>query len=292
MKPILFDMETSDPDDALTLCMLAGHPDVNLVAVTVTPGSRHQIGVVRAILKKLGKNIPVGSRDKTYPKECVSEFHYKWLGQVAPADADDDGHAIMARMLKVHPTLTILTGGPLTNIKLLLANHEPELYEMVIQGGFAGDSLVTPENRLEKFAGRETCPTFNLNGDVVAAKELLAYPFVKSRHFVSKNVCHGVTYNAEMHKKVKSLSGNIGTELIIEAMEVYFRKNREGKMLHDPLAAACAIDRDVCEFEEVEIYREKGEWGSRRKPGTDTFISVAVNKERFMCVFTGVKCYF
>jgi pyrimidine-specific ribonucleoside hydrolase len=44
---IAFDMETSDPDDVFTLCLLAHHPCVNLVSVTVTPGSKHQIGLVK-----------------------------------------------------------------------------------------------------------------------------------------------------------------------------------------------------------------------------------------------------
>jgi hypothetical protein len=33
-----FDMETEDPDDALTLCVLATHPAVRLAAVTVNHG--------------------------------------------------------------------------------------------------------------------------------------------------------------------------------------------------------------------------------------------------------------
>ena len=36
MIDISFDMETSDPDDVFTLCLLAHHPRVNLVSVTVT----------------------------------------------------------------------------------------------------------------------------------------------------------------------------------------------------------------------------------------------------------------
>lgn len=287
MKPILFDMETSDPDDALTLCMLASHPKVNLVGVTVTPGSTHQIGVVRAILAKLNLNIPVGSRDRVYPKQCVSEFHYKWLGQVAPAEADGDGHDVMATLLVKHPTLTILTGGPLSNLKFFLTFHMPILDEIVIQGGFAGDSVVAPEHRLAKFSGRETCPTFNLNGDIEAAKMLLRYGGIGKKYFVSKNVCHGVTYDRVMHERIKPLVSNIGTQTIVEAMEIYLKSHHDGKMLHDPLAAATAIDRNVCEFKEVEIYREKGEWGSRLKNGTNTFISVAVDKDKFEKVFIG-----
>ena len=34
---VVFDMETGDPDDFFTLCLLTAHPKVNLRAVTVTP---------------------------------------------------------------------------------------------------------------------------------------------------------------------------------------------------------------------------------------------------------------
>ena len=47
---IVWDMETMDPDDYLTLLLLLGHPQVNLKAVTITPGSQHQVGFVRAAL--------------------------------------------------------------------------------------------------------------------------------------------------------------------------------------------------------------------------------------------------
>jgi hypothetical protein len=43
-------METGDPDDFLTLLLLLGHPQVHRRAVTITPGSPQQVGVMRAAL--------------------------------------------------------------------------------------------------------------------------------------------------------------------------------------------------------------------------------------------------
>lgn len=37
MHRILFEMETSDPDDFMTLLWLSDHPDVDLAGVPVTP---------------------------------------------------------------------------------------------------------------------------------------------------------------------------------------------------------------------------------------------------------------
>lgn len=39
---VIWDMETADPDDFITLLLLLGHPLVNLKAVTVTPGTKDQ----------------------------------------------------------------------------------------------------------------------------------------------------------------------------------------------------------------------------------------------------------
>lgn len=75
--------------------------------------------------------------------------------------------------------------------------------------------------------------------------------------------------------------------MMYAGMEHYLQK-RGGKAFHDPLAACVAIDPTICEFREVEIYTQKGEWGSRLKDNTNTFISIAVNKERFEEVLVGV----
>lgn len=79
---------------------------------------------------------------------------------------------------------------------------------------------------------------------------------------------------------------NPGIEIIYEAMD-YYLKRKSGKAFHDPLAACVAIDPEVCESKEVEIYREKGEWGSRIKDGTNTFISIKVNMDRFLSTLVG-----
>ena len=47
MINVVWDMETGDPDDFLTLLFLIGHPKVNLKAVTVTPGTLENARVLR-----------------------------------------------------------------------------------------------------------------------------------------------------------------------------------------------------------------------------------------------------
>ena len=64
LAPYVFDMETGDPDDVLTLLFIASHPDVELRAVTITPGSQEQVALVRWILQQLGStNVRIGAQD-------------------------------------------------------------------------------------------------------------------------------------------------------------------------------------------------------------------------------------
>lgn len=282
MLDIAFDMETSDPDDVLTLCFLATHPAVALRAVTVTPGSRQQIGLVRYLLERLDVWAPIGAKKPDHPKNCVSDFHYSWLGAVAPGDADDLGSKILGSSLQAFPDLRLVTGASLGNVSAMLDESAWDLSDIFIQGGFAGDSVVPSELRLAKFNGRETCPTFNLNGDVPAAKNVLSHPRVKRRHLISKNVCHGVVYDKAMHQRMLSIeSVTRGFSLMRDGMGIYLQKHPDGKAFHDPLAACVAIDQSVCDFREVEVYREKGEWGSRLSSGMNTFISVKHNQTKF-----------
>lgn len=284
---IAFDMETSDPDDVFTLCILAHHPNVNLVSVTVTPGSKHQIGLIKHILNKLELSIPVGSKNKNHAKQCVSEFHYKWLGIIPPAEPDGEGKDILFDAITSCDNLTIVSGAALGNIGALL-DKDILINKMVIQGGFAGDNIVAEHLRLDKFKGKITCPTFNLNGDVNAALKVFASDKISERRCVSKNVCHGVVYDLGMHKFIEPFKNkNLGLSLLFAGMEVYLNGRPSGKAFHDPLAACVAIDNSICDFVYVELYRERGEWGSRYSDHPNTYISVSVDMEKFKNTIIG-----
>ncbi|WP_324787945.1 nucleoside hydrolase [Streptomyces sp. H51] len=284
--PIVFDMETNDPDDVFTLCVLATHPWARLVAVTVMPGSDEQTGIVRHILGRLGVTVPVGAHRPGRDMKVVSGFHWKWLGKVPPAEPDAEARQLLLSAF-AQEGATLLTGAPLKNPGALLeAKPDVHIPRWVAQGGFAGDSVVPPEHRLPKFEGRETCPTFNFNGAPAAALKLLNSPHVRERVLVSKNVCHGVVYDGEMHAALSARRLTPGMALVREGMEVYLAKRSGGKAFHDPLAAAVALDESVCTFREVEVYRERGAWGARLAADTGTRISISVDRTRFLDVLT------
>ncbi|MGI5170263.1 nucleoside hydrolase [Spirillospora sp. CA-253888] len=290
MLDLLLDLETQDPDDVLTLCLVAGHPRVRLRAVSVTPGSDDQVGLIRHVLERLGHaHVPVGARDPGTGRPYVSGFHRRWLGGWRPAAPDGTPEEVLSAALRSHPDAVVLTGGPVGNLRRLLETPGVRLARWVAQGGFAGDRLVAPEHRLAKFAGRDSCPTFNFNGDPPAALHALdAQAPIGRRELVSKNVTHGVAYDRDFHDRLAPhRDRTAGLSLVHEAMEVYLRRRPRGKLLHDPTAACAAIDPAVATWAEVEVYRDAGGWGARPAAGTATFITTALDHARLFDVFVG-----
>ena len=318
MLDFIFDMETQDPDDFFTLALLCTHPRVNLIAITVTPGTPHQIGVVRHTLDLLGKgDLPVGAfnidhvskkkkkhgpydhveaRGKaTQYSKCVSGWHYDFLGNIPPSREAEIGWQVLYENLGTNTIL--VTGGPKKNLGALLKNWEmwdreigvrrvagPSWGTWVAQGGFAGEGVVPLENQLPKFKGLVTAPTFNLNGDPKSGLAALECPYFRGgKWFVSKNVCHGVIYDQQMQEEIQALNNpHPGLELIIKGMGLYLKRKPKGKKFHDPLAAMCALDRSIGTWAEVEIYREKGKWGARLQPGSNTKIITDYDRAKFI----------
>lgn len=275
---IHFDMETADPDDVITLCWLANHPVIILRSVSVTPGTLEQIGLVKHILKLSGKeNIPVGSFNPNHDKKCVSPFYYKWFNSWSDEQPEDEGYKVIENTIKNFPDITIVTGAPLKNFSKL--DPEIKIRRWVAQGGFAGDNIVPEEYRLEKFKGKVTCPTFNFNGDIPSALKMLNEQCIAERILVSKNVCHSVVYDKDIHQEMSHHKDkNLGLKIIYEGMTKYLEKHPKGKALHDPLAACVALNPGICEFRKVKMYYSKGEWGAKEDMESDTSITIYVDK--------------
>jgi len=306
MRDIVWDMETGDPDDFLTLLLLLGHPEVNLVAVTVTPGGADQIAMVRWGLARFGVDIPVGGvhdptrleRDDVRQferiKERVSGWHYKVFARPERCYEALPGWEVLRDHLG--PDTTLITGAPLKNLGRLLneleaAGDTPNLGRWFCQGGFAGDNIVPPERRLPKFEGKRVCPTYNLNGAPKAALKAMATPLFSERRLVSKNVCHGVYYDQAMHDRLSERIAEdayplertrLAHQLIHKGMSAYLSKRKDGKKFHDPLAACCALNPDIGIWAEVEMVREKGQWGAEPAPGSSTRIITGYHHERFV----------
>jgi inosine-uridine nucleoside N-ribohydrolase len=286
---VIFDMETSDPDDFLTLLLLADHPRVSLKGVTLVPGCPQQVGLVRFALHEwFGKDIPIGARTSGHSKACVSEWHYNAYGNISPSDDVRSAADVLRELCDVGTTL--ISGAPLTNVAQAIRAAESDgerfsVGRLVVQGGFAGEGVVPAEKQLDKFRGRTTCPTHNLMGDKKAAELVTAYTAIPDKRFVSKNVCHRVVYDGAMHERFTAVKAHRRSlERIWHGMDTYLQKHPGGKMFHDPLAACCAIDPTIGEWAEVELFREGAEWGSRLSPGSGTWVITDYDPVKFLDV--------
>lgn len=294
MIDIVWDMETNDPDDFITLLMLAGHPQVNLKAVTILPGSPAQVGFVRHALNNwFDMDIPIGARNLASQKSRVSDWHYLAYGNVAESLDALPSDEVLRQNCDADTIL--LTGAALTNIRTAIrkseeANEEFIVGSIVVQGGFAGEGVVPLDLQMEKFKGLVMCPTHNLMGDKKAAHLVLEHGGFGTRRFVSKNVCHRVVYDQTMHKSFEQLKDkSVSLTKIWQGMEVYLNQvNPSGKMLHDPLAATCAINPKVVSWAEVALFREGSEWGSRPLPESNTWISIDYDHDLFFSIMTEV----
>lgn len=286
MIDIVWDMETNDPDDFLTLLFLAGHPSVNLKAVTIFPGSSLQVGLIRKALSWFSLDIPVGARNLDTQKQTISQWHYDAFGDIQPSRDALPADDVLRDYCDMNTTL--LMGAPLTNLRTAIRTSEEsdnpiQIGQLVIQGGFAGEGIVPPDLQLEKFKGRKTYPTHNLIVDKKATERILKYSNIGIRRFVSKNVCHRVIYDATMHKMLSKVKGDsLAIRLIWQGMDVYLKTNPQGKMLHDVLAACCAIDPTIATWQEVELYRNRNEWGARKASDTGTLIIVDYDHDKFL----------
>jgi pyrimidine-specific ribonucleoside hydrolase len=285
---IVWDMETGDPDDFFTLLLLLGHPRVDLRAVTVTPGTPHQIGVVRWAMSRMGRDLPVGSFNIDHGKQCVSAWHYRVFGDIPPSEDAQPGWSVIAEHCDEDTTL--VTGAPLKNLGALLARPDMtgwRLGRWVGQGGFAGEGVVPPELQLDKFKGHTVVPTYNFNGAPAAAEAALADDRIRERWLVSKNVCHRVYYDAAFHEQVGMVRHRSpAMSLIWQGMEAYLRRKRQGKKFHDPLAACCAINTDIGTWARVALFRRGGRWGARRCEDSSTRIIVDYDHDAFVRTFT------
>ena len=296
MNPYIFDAETNDPDDYLTLLLLLGHPQVDLKAVTITPGSREQVSLVRQTLRICNReDVEVGANDINTSSSCVSAWHYKaYPNLVKGADDAPLGWEVLARHLK--PGTTLVCGAALKNLGALLRNSgapAASYGRVFIQGGFAGEGVVPRDQQLEKFKGRVSQPTFNLGGDPGSAELVIrSRPWFEDLRFVSKNVCHGVYYDSSMHEVFKGLGSSCSQSLALirEGMGYYLAKKPEGKKFHDPLAACCAIDPTIGDWAMVDLYREVGawggSWGSKLNPESGVRIIVGYNHDKFLQTLT------
>lgn len=280
-SPFVFDMETDDPDDVLTLLFLAMKADVELKAVTIArPGSRDQVALVRWLLKEVGlPNVRVGAQDWPQNIDGGDDGHaklearfYKSFGRLEKIDEHDCEPASHVLRACCDEYTTLVTGAPLTNLGKAIAEGGFKLGRWVAQGGFAGEGVVPRHLQMKEFKGKRCKSSFNFK-DLDATRRALQCKHIGRKVFVGGNVCNRAYYdNSEVTRdqdgRVKGgWHGEVGEALkaakvlgdqpvrlrALELMHAAMTSYGRGKTLYDPLALAVAFDETVCTLAEVEL---------------------------------------
>jgi inosine-uridine nucleoside N-ribohydrolase len=258
-----------DPDDFFALCYLID-AGVDIKAVTISPGDPDQVAVTKFLLNYCGLNIPVGV-GKIRNKSSVGGVHLEILDMFnAPKTATPDGMGadIIQSVFLAHPDCELFICGPLNSVGGFLRNNpNVKINKATMQGGYVSyedleKNGVFPTRKIEKFISNSTVPTFNLNGDVKSGELFLAAD-IADRRFVSKNVCHTIVYDAEIHKRIMGVQPKTKAGSLFRlGMGKYLDRHHEGKKFHDPSAAVCHLHPDIATWVRGDLYRRSGGYGT------------------------------
>lgn len=257
-KKVIIDCDAG-VDDALALILACHSPELEVEAVTAVSGNVpmnlgfENIQRVLSLIRPVRRSLIAKGADRPLKGNPVYAFSFHGqtgLGrsrldhgkgescwQIFPGPADE----LITRMARLHPNeMTLIAIGPLTNLALGL-QKDPEgmkkLKDIVIMGGAVRvKGNVTPHAE------------FNIFVDPLAAK--IVFESGLPITLVPLDVTHQVCLTSkEMEERVGRLSNLFG-QFVFEATQYdaqaqRFVLGREAFPLHDPLAVASVIHRDL-----------------------------------------------
>jgi len=239
--PVILDTDIgSDIDDAVCLAYLLAQPRCELLGITTVTGqAQERAKLANAICRAAGRDdVPVLSGSETplliqqkQPEAPQAEVLARWphSEQFGKFEAVD----FLRRTIHSRPgEITLLTIGPLTNIGLLFA-LDREIPQML-------KSLVMMAGSY--FQGK--APEWNVGGDPHAAAIVFASPVAEVR-VCGLDVTSRCCLPAE-ECRARFRGGPL--DVVLNMAEVFFRWRQE-IVFHDPLAAACIFDPDICSYQ-------------------------------------------
>ena len=243
--PLLLDTDIgSDIDDAVALAYLLAEPRCELAGVTTVSGrARERAMLVDLVCRAAGRrDVPIFagateplSGEQRQPRVPQAEIlaRHEHRDDFEP----DAAAGFLRRAVRERPgELTLLTIGPLTNAALLCRDDPGAaamLRGLVMMGGYY-------------FAPGKT--EWNVVCDPAAAEIVFAAP-------VPRIVAYGldVTLQCRMSAAECRRRFRGGTlDVVAEMAEVWF-KDRPYVTFHDPLAAACVFQADLCGYADGRV---------------------------------------
>ncbi len=244
--PVLFDTDIgSDIDDAVALAYLLRQPRCELVGVTTVSGSPlARARLADAVCRAAGRgDVPIHCgpapsllRGLTQPEAPQAEALERWphRAEFAPATAVE----FLRRSVRERPgEITLLSVGPLTNVGLLFAT-DPEIPSLL-----AGWVLMGGRFLPHLSAG----PTaeWNIRCDPEAAAIAFQHGPRGSRAVGLDVTTRCQMADDEVRRRFAASGGPLAA--VAAFAEVWFR-HRPAITFHDPLAAACVFEPDLCDW--------------------------------------------
>ncbi|KMO77214.1 nucleoside hydrolase [Mycolicibacterium chubuense] len=284
--PVFLDVDTG-VDDAMALVYLFGSPEAELVGIASTAGN---VGVHQVCENNLGllelcgiTDVPVSKGSEsplTAPLRTAEDTHgpqglgYARLPATSARLTDHDAAQAWIRAAHAHPgTLIGIATGPLTNLALAL-RAEPALprliRRLVIMGGafdYRGNTTpvaewntsVDPESAAEVFAGWADAPSLPIVLGLNVTENIALTPELLSR-LADAAGAPSAPMSVHDTRGTASAAGNALIRVLEDAMRFYFEFHHdqgEGYLahLHDPLAAAVALDPELvaCRAAPVDV---------------------------------------
>jgi inosine-uridine nucleoside N-ribohydrolase len=255
-------------DDGVAMMMLANHPDIELLGVTIVPGNTwlsegtayaiRQLEVIdrRDIPVALGIRYPLrtGRYETMEVERKMFGFSSSYIGcfsRIEPASYLDvyrsefggrskiklaDKHAVdfLIDTIKANPgEVTVMPIGPCTNLAIAI-RMAPEIIPLIKRVVYMGGAFDTPGN---------TTPAaeFNWWFDPEAAKMCVRTPFA-DQLIVGLDVCEKYRFNKKLFDRITAVNKPVA-KLFKEKYGPSFRKDLSyTRLVWDTIAAAIVID--------------------------------------------------
>lgn len=266
-------------DDGAAMMMLANHPDIELLGVTIVPGNtwvsegaaygirqlevlnrrdipvalgiRHPLRAGRYETLKIERKMfgyssgYVGCFARAEPASYLDVYRKQY--RTKPTIRPVDKHAVnfLIDTVKANPgELTILAIGPCTNLAVAI-RMAPEIIPLIKRVVYMGGAFDVPGN---------TTPAaeFNWWFDPEAAKMCVRAPFA-DQLIVGLDVCEKYRLNRKTFDRITA-KGTAGAKMLKERYGADFAKDSEhARMVWDVIAAAVVMDPTL-------ILEEKMRW--------------------------------
>ena len=274
-------------DDGMAMMMLAKHPDIELLGVTVVPGNTwvaeggayalRQLEVLKrkdipvalgtryplragryetiALEQKMfGNSSPyIGSFARTEPASYLDVYRAEFDGDPSLRPANKHAVAFLIDTIKAHPgQVTVMPIGPCTNLAIAI-RLAPEIIPLIKRVVYMGGAFDVPGN---------TTPAaeFNWWFDPEAAKMCVRAPFA-DQLIVGLDVCEKYRFNKKIYERIVSTDTPIA-ELFRQKYGARFKRNdRHTQGVWDTIAAAVVIDPTLIIKEETRWVDVNAEYG-------------------------------